>query len=261
MISEYAFYTFGIVAAISMVYVLVRKWQAKRIVAGSEGAMLRTLVDNLPDLVYIKDADGRFLLANVAVARVMGAKSPADLLGKSDFDFHPKELATLYHEDEQVVIRGGKPLLAREEECRDPSGRLMHLETTKIPLYDAAGTVTGLVGIGRDVTLRVTEARGLDSAAQESREVIQAVLGGAGDRRIPIHGKTGNLQLLAQSINELIHCVSTTVAETMQVVRQAVEGDLTSRMNVNDKSGDFKSLAISVNSMIQGMMEVIAGLS
>jgi hypothetical protein len=52
-------------------------------------------------------------------------------------------LATLYDEDEQAVIRSGKPLLAREEECRDPAGNLMHLETTKIPLRDAAGTVEG----------------------------------------------------------------------------------------------------------------------
>ena len=96
---------------------------------------------------------------------------------------------------------------------------------------------------------------------RESREVIQAVLAGAGDRRIAMHGKTGNLLLLAQSINELIDGVSTTRAETMRVVRRAVEGDLTSRMNVNDKLGDFKTLAASVNSMIQAMMEVVGGLA
>src|SRR5579885_279610 len=138
--------------------------------ASGDGTMLRTLIDNLPDLIYVKDTDGRFLLANVAVARLMGAHSPSELLGKNDFDFHPKELATLYHEDEQAVIRSGRPLLAREEECRDPAGHLMHLQTTKIPLRDAAGTVTGLVGIGRDITQRVTEARALDDAVKESRE-------------------------------------------------------------------------------------------
>src|SRR6185312_256608 len=177
-----------------------------------------TLIDNLPDLIYVKDVDGRFLLANVAVSRIMGAKSPRDLLGKNDFDFHPKDLATLYHQDEQAVLRSGKPLLARDEECRDPSGRLMHLQTTKIPLRDETGKVTGLVGIGRDVTQRVAEAQALDAAVRESREVIQAVLAGARDRRVSISDRTGNLQLLAQSINELIESVSKTVAETMEVV-------------------------------------------
>jgi PAS domain S-box-containing protein len=244
------------------VYLFVRKWRTTReIDAASEGAMLRTLVDHLPDLLYVKDVNGRFLLANVAVSRIMGAKTPGDLLGKNDFDFHPKELATRYHEDEQAVVRSGEPLLAREEECRDPAGNLIHLQTTKIPLRDATGTVTGLVGIGRNITLRVAQARALDAAVQESQEVIQAVLRGAGDRRIPMQGKTGSLQLLAQSINDLIDSVSITVAQTMQVVDRAVEGDLTSRMSINDKHGDFKALATSVNSMIHAMMEVVASLT
>ena len=228
---------------------------------GSDGTMLRTLIDNLPDLIYVKDGDGRFLLANLAVARIMGAKTPGELLGKNDFDFHARELAARYHEDEQAVIRSGKPLQAREEECRDPAGNLMHLETTKVPLRDAAGKVTGLVGIGRDITQRVAAARALDEAVRESREIIQAVLGGASDRRIAMNGKSGNLLLLAQGVNELIDSVSTTVAETVRVVGRAVEGDLTSRMEIDDKSGDFKALATSVNSMIHAMMEVVAGLT
>jgi methyl-accepting chemotaxis protein len=242
-------------------YLIARKRRAGGIATASEGAMLRTLIDNLPDLIYVKDVNGRFLLANVAVARIMGAQMPSELLGKNDFDFHPKELATLYHEDEQAVIRSGRPLLAREEECRHPAGNLVRLETSKIPLRDAAGAVIGLVGIGRDVTLRVNEARALDDAVRESREVIQAVLGGASDRRIAMQGKAGNLHLLAQSVNELIDSVSTTVAETMQVMKRAVDGDLTSRMNVKSKLGDFKVLATSVNSMIQAMMEVVATLA
>ncbi len=228
--------------------------------AARERAMLRTLIDHLPDLLYVKDVDGRFVLANVAVARVMGAKTPNELLGKNDFDFHPAELAARYHEDEQAVIRSGTPLSAREEECRDPAGHLMHLETTKVPLRDAAGTVTGLVGIGRDVTQRVVEMRDLDRAVQETRAVIQAVLAGASDRRMSTQGKSGNLLLLAHNVNELIDNVARTVAETVRAVSRAVEGELTERMSVNDKSGDFKALAGSVNSMIAAMMEMVARL-
>src|SRR5262249_780526 len=132
----------GIVLGVAMAggiagFLLARNSRAARGIGGArEGAMLRALIDHLPDLIYVKDDNGRFLLANVAVARIMGAKVPGDLLGKSDFDFHPKELATLYHEDELAVIRSGQPLLAREEECRDRAGNLLHLETTKIPLRD-----------------------------------------------------------------------------------------------------------------------------
>jgi methyl-accepting chemotaxis protein len=261
--TDHISYTLIIALAVAIgiaAYLFVRKWQAREISAAREGVMLRTLIDNLPDLIYVKDLNGRFLLANVAVARVMGATTPSELLGKNDFDFHSKELATHYHEDEQAIIRSGQPLLAREEECRDPAGKLIYLETTKIPLRDAAGIATGLVGIGRDITLRVTEAQALDCAVRESREVIQAVLTGAGNRRIKMDGKTGNLQSLAYVSNELIDNVSTTVAEAMQVVRRAVDGDLTARMKVRDKLGDLKALAASVNSMIQGTMEVVVSL-
>jgi len=110
--SEHIGYTLTIALAIAIgvaMYLFARKWQAREIVAASEGAMLRTLIDNLPDLIYVKDVNGHFLLANVAVSRVMGAKTPSELLGKNDFDFHPEALATLYHEDKQAVIRSGKP--------------------------------------------------------------------------------------------------------------------------------------------------------
>ncbi len=263
--TEYVVFAGSIVlgaAAGVAAYLFARNRRAgARLAAGGDGAMLRTLIDNLPDLIYVKDVDGRFLLANVAVARIMGANSPSELLGKNDFDFHARELAALYHEDEQAVIRSGKPLLAREEECRDPEGKRMHLETTKVPLRDASGKVTGLVGIGRDITQRVEEARALDGAVGESREIIQAVLTGDSERRIAMQGKSGNLLLLAQSINELIDSVATTVAETVRVVGLAVEGDLTSRMRVDDRSGDFKALAASVNSMVQAMRDVVAGLT
>src|SRR5580692_3779647 len=96
-----------ILVALTSGYVFARKWQAREKAAANEAATLRILVDNLPDLIYVKDIEGRFLLANVAVARIMGARSPADLLGRNDFDFHSRQLATLYYEDEQAVIRSG----------------------------------------------------------------------------------------------------------------------------------------------------------
>ncbi len=226
-----------------------------------ERAMLRTLVDHLPDLLYVKDVEGRFILANLAVARVMGASRPQELLGKNDFDFHPAELAARYHEDEQAVIRSGQPLLGREEECRDPAGRLMYLETTKVPLHDARGAVTGLVGIGRDVTQRLEETRALEHAVQESREVIQAVLAGVSERRVSTQGRSGHLLLLAQSVNELIDRVARTVGEVVRTASRAAEGDLTVRMAVAGKSGDFKALALAVNGLIDAMQAVVAGLA
>ncbi len=118
-----------------------------------ERNLLRTLIDNLPDSIYVKDAQSRFLAANLAAAQIMGAATPNDLLGKTDSDFYPPELAAEYHADEEELLRSGQPLVNKDEphELRgDPRTVL----TTKVPLKDHRGRVVGLVGISRDITER-----------------------------------------------------------------------------------------------------------
>src|ERR1700730_15099544 len=141
------------------------------------------------------------------------------------------------------------------------NGREVWVRASFNPLIGPDGRAWKVVKFASEITPIILEARAFDSAVHESQDVIQAALSGVGDRRISMNGKTGNLELLTRSINQLIDGVSTTVAEAMQVVQRAVEGDLTSRVKVDDKSGHFKALAVSVNSMIQSMMEVVAGLT
>ncbi len=140
-------------------------------------------------------------------------------------------------------------------------GREVWVRASFNPLIGQDGKAWRVVKFASEITPIILEARAFDSAVHESQGVIQAALDGAGDRRISSEGKTGNLELLTGSINQLIGGVSTTVAETMLVVQQAVAGDLTARVKVDDKSGHFKALAVSVNSMIQSMMEVVTRLT
>ena len=88
-----------------------------------ERTVLRTLIDNLPDNVFVKDTESRFLICNLADARLMRAKTPDEIIGKTDFDFFPRELATSYYDDEQEVMRSGQPLINREERTIDPEGK------------------------------------------------------------------------------------------------------------------------------------------
>ena len=120
----------------------------------SERTLLRTLVDNLPDSVYIKDPAGRKTLTNLQDQLKMGATSEAEVLGKTDFDFYPPDLATAFHADDERVFQSGQPVLNHEEPITLPGGALGWQLTSKIPLYDSAGRVTGLVGIGHDITQR-----------------------------------------------------------------------------------------------------------
>ncbi|WP_193744934.1 EAL domain-containing protein [Marinimicrobium sp. LS-A18] len=119
-----------------------------------ERQLMRTLIDALPDNIYAKDVSSRFLLANRSVAESMGT-TPEEILGKSDSDYFPAELARQYYEDEQRILHSGNPMLEQEEPTVDKvTGRTRWLLTSKVPFRSPNGEVVGLVGIGRDISLR-----------------------------------------------------------------------------------------------------------
>ena len=119
-----------------------------------ERNLLRTLIDNLPDCIYVKDTESRFLVANNGLARLLGAKTAEQFLGKTDFDFFPRELAARYHADERAILASGEALINREEPTVDGAGNSKWLLTTKVPLRDGLGKVAGLVAVSRDITER-----------------------------------------------------------------------------------------------------------
>ncbi|MBN1598236.1 MAG: PAS domain-containing sensor histidine kinase [Bacteroidales bacterium] len=118
----------------------------------NERNILRTLIDTIPDVIYIKDKDSRFITANKRILEVMKAKDQEELEGKTDFDYYPKKIAQLFFDDEQKIITSGKALINKEEIGFDVNGNERVISTTKVPFYDADGNIAGIVGVGRDVT-------------------------------------------------------------------------------------------------------------
>jgi two-component system sensor histidine kinase/response regulator len=119
-----------------------------------ERNLLRTMIDNLPDLIYVKDMQGRKIISNLADWQASGGKAMEDVIGKTDFDVYPAELAARFWADDKAVIDTGVSIIDREEPARDPLGNPIWLLTTKVPLRDVTGKIQGLVGIGRDITLQ-----------------------------------------------------------------------------------------------------------
>lgn len=113
---------------------------------------LYTLMDSMPDWIYIKDRESRFILANKHMARNHGIKNPGEMTGKTDYDFYPEELAKLFFDDEQKIMNSGKPLINQEETLDNQKGEEIFLSTTKIPFHDKSGNIVGIVGIGRNIT-------------------------------------------------------------------------------------------------------------
>ncbi len=111
------------------------------------------ILNNIPDLAWLKDKEGRFIAANGPLAAACGVASPEELVGKTDFDLWPKELAEGYLADDRDVMGSGKRKRV-EETILDRDGNTQWMETIKTPIYNDVGEVIGTAGIGRDITGR-----------------------------------------------------------------------------------------------------------
>jgi sigma-B regulation protein RsbU (phosphoserine phosphatase) len=127
------------------------------------------VIDNVPDSIFVKDVDGRYLLGNTAHAQQLGLNSPEDVVGRTSSDFFSPDVASAFTEDDQRVISTGEAIVNRREFVGD--GRaLKWLSTTKVPLRDARGRIIGVVGVGRDITARKQAEEKLARYAEELRE-------------------------------------------------------------------------------------------
>lgn len=123
-----------------------------------ERNQLRALMDNIPDEIYFKDIDSRFLNLSWPVAKNLGVADPAEAIGKTDFDFFPPDQAREFRADEQKLMQQGEALINKMEKRTSAGGRDTWTSTTKVPLRDKEGKVIGLVGVNRDLTqLKQTE--------------------------------------------------------------------------------------------------------
>ena len=121
----------------------------------TERNLLRTLIDNLPDAIYVKDREGRFVLCNPQVLRQKCAATVEEIVGKTDHDFYPKDVADRVCRAEQELMSSGQPIINYERCALDAnSGARTWSLTTKVPLRNEHGEIIGLVGIGRDITDR-----------------------------------------------------------------------------------------------------------
>jgi PAS domain S-box-containing protein len=149
-----------------------------------EHNLLRTLIDTLPDFVYVADTAERFLLTNEANLRLLGRKSVKEVIGKTLGDLLPPALANLYSEADLRVLTTGEISLNREHSVQFPDGRTGWILTTKVPIRDRDGRITAVFSVSRDLT----ETKHL----QEEREEM--------DRRINQSQKLESLGALAGGV-------------------------------------------------------------
>lgn len=116
-------------------------------------ALYHSLVENLPQNILRKDLSERFTFANQRFCATLG-RSLDEIIGKTDFDFFPPQLAEKYQKDDRRVIETGEPFETVEEH-QPPGGDKLYVQVVKTPLYDARGEIIGLQGIFWDITARI----------------------------------------------------------------------------------------------------------
>ncbi|MFB9843226.1 PAS domain-containing sensor histidine kinase [Mucilaginibacter ginsenosidivorans] len=132
----------------------------------SEKILLRTLIDNLPDTIYVKDAEGRKIIANKADVACIGLNSEADVIGKNDIELFPGEIGERGYSNDMEVL-SGKPQLNKEEFFFDKDGKERWLSTSKVPVYGKSGVIDRILGIGHDITERKRSEEALKKLNEE----------------------------------------------------------------------------------------------
>jgi PAS domain S-box-containing protein len=117
-----------------------------------ERNLLRSLLDTIPDAIYVKDTTHRFVLANPAALKSMRVASFAALLGKTDMDFFSPEQAQISMQQEKAILEKGASIINESDKYVDADGKAGHLLITKLPLRDADGNITGIIGVNHNIT-------------------------------------------------------------------------------------------------------------
>lgn len=139
-----------------------------------ERELLRTLIDNIPTGIFIKDIQSRKILVNKAECEFMGVKDPAEILGKDDFELFPLDFARITIAEDQEVFKTGKPIVNREKIVTWIDGTTKCLLSSKIPLYDK-GELSGLLGITYDITKIKEAENALFESEQKYRRIFENI--------------------------------------------------------------------------------------
>ncbi|MEW6379380.1 MAG: PAS domain S-box protein [bacterium] len=161
----------------------------------------KAILDNIPDIAWLKDKDSRFILANRAFGQTCGVDLD-DLPGKTDLDLWPRDLAEKYRADDREVMRSGKRIVI-DEPLTDKDGIIHWIETIKTPIYNEQGEVIGTTGIARNITERKTAEEALHMAKEAAEAATRAksefLANMSHEIRTPMNGIIGMIDLVSDT--------------------------------------------------------------
>ncbi len=159
-----------------------------------ERILLKTLIDNIPDFIYVKDTSCRKIISNKADLELLGLKDEKDAIGKTDLELIYAEFAEQSYKDDLSVIQNGESILNKVEYISNRNGGIQCISTTKIPLTNDSGEIIGLVGVGHDITIQ----------KQREQKIIQLSKGiEQSPASIIITDTSGNIEYVNSKFTEI----------------------------------------------------------
>jgi len=239
----------GQVVEIQAVFWDVTEREENRAALARERDLLRTLMDSLPDLIYVKDANGRYITVNRSLQRLWGNPPLENIVGKNVFDFVGKDLAAVYSKVDQDILKFDRAVVDSEEQVVTSTGEHRVYSTTKVPLHDQSGHVTGLVGIDRDITRRklaeeeLRQARQAADAANRAKSDFLANM--SHEIRTPLNAVIGITDLLldgdlGQAHREYLEIIRDSGESLMVVINDILDFSKIEAGRLELESKDFE---------------------
>lgn len=228
---------------------------------------LTALYNNLPAYIYIKDTESRYIISNNSHLQSMGKKTVDEVIGKTDFELFPPELAQEFYADEQKIFQTEQPMINREELSLNAEGAEMWALTTKVPFHNQDGEIAGIVGITQNITGRKqAERQALQLALEEERSKLlsQFVQDAAHEFKTPLSTITSRAYTLLKSSDKKKRQKSyNIIVEHVRVITQLVDYMLlTIRLNMETEvSREYSNLNQIVESSLIALQSDIQNKS
>ena len=220
--------------------------------------ILLAVIDATPDAIFVKDLEGRYVLANRAAARFIG-RTPDQVIGRHDFELYPEETSRRFVEDDKVVLASGAPM-SFEGVASSASGTQAYL-VTKGVYRDKDGKILGIYGISHDIT----ELRGAQDSLEQTRaalfrsqkmEAVGQLTGGiAHDFNNILMVILGNLELLRMRLPELDDPTTELIDETLRATRHGQ--DLTGDLLAFSRRRQLNPQPVAINALVENIVRLL----
>jgi PAS domain S-box-containing protein len=227
-----------------------------------ERELLRALMENIPDLIYFKDRQFRFTRVNKAHALALGAGDSGECIGRSDSDYFESEDALRWRLQEEKIVRSGEPRIDRIEQVKSSHGNPRWMSTTKVPMFDRVGRVSGIAGISRDITalknseILLREEKASAELANRAKSEFLTTM--SHEMRTPMNAILGMADVLCdsplnQEQRDYVRIFQRAGANLLELINNVL--DLS---KVESGHVDFESIGFHLGALLEKSMEMMA---